>query len=239
MRGSWETCSWSVGFARTSPRPARRSTALLADLIKAWLDRSDLARMAEVLFARLEHTCGIRPYRCLGFEASPERLAFSAADVQGNSRSEATRGSSMPRTAILLGMLMLLARVACTTMVRPGLANAAALGGTPVDARVHDVIANGGDSCERRLGPGPLRNEVPACPTARTPVSDAAAGRYASSMKEVTVPWVEHYYTHWPCSSRHDEHVGRVTLAGSFASPAITSDRAFGGATCAVPWDEK
>jgi len=145
----------------------------------------------------------------------------------------------MPRTAALLGMLMLLAPVACTTMVRPGLANAAALGGTPVDARVHDVIANGSDSCERRLGSGPLRNEVPPCPTARPPASDPAMGKYASSKKEVAVPWVEHYYTHWPCSSRDDDHGGRVTVAGSFASPAITSDRALGGMTCTAPWDEK
>jgi hypothetical protein len=143
----------------------------------------------------------------------------------------------MSRTTALSAMLMLLAPVACTTMVRPGLANAPASSGPAGDARVQDVIANGGDSCERRLGPGPLRNEVPPCAIGRS-ASDPADGRRASNEKQIAAPWVEHYYTHWPCSSRDDDQVGRATLAGSsLASPAIASNGAFRGATCAAPWD--
>jgi hypothetical protein len=37
----------------------------------------------------------------------------------------------------------------CSSSVRVGLANAPVLGGMTADARVHDVIANGPDSCER------------------------------------------------------------------------------------------
>jgi hypothetical protein len=56
----------------------------------------------------------------------------------------------MPRTVPLLGILMSLVPLACATTIYPGLANVPALGAGPVvDPSVHDVVANGGDSCER------------------------------------------------------------------------------------------
>ncbi len=39
----------------------------------------------------------------------------------------------------------------CSSSVRVGLTNAPVLGGLTADARVHDVIANGPDSCDRAL----------------------------------------------------------------------------------------
>jgi hypothetical protein len=39
----------------------------------------------------------------------------------------------------------------CSSSVRVGLTNAPVLGGLTADARVHDVIANGPDSCDRSL----------------------------------------------------------------------------------------
>jgi len=140
----------------------------------------------------------------------------------------------VPRTAALFGILMSLPPSACTTLVRPGLTNAPALSGTPVDARVHDVIANGSDSCERRLGSGPLRNEVPPCPSggrlpSRFPAVIQAPGE--------TLP-IEHDEMAWPCSL-WDDPVSRVTLAGAFASPPTASGRALRGATCTAGWGEK
>ena len=71
----------------------------------------------------------------------------------------------MSRSTALLGMLMSLAPLACATTVRPGLANVPALGSSLIaDASVHDVVANGRDSCEQGLRPGPLRYQVPPCP---------------------------------------------------------------------------
>lgn len=48
-----------------------------------------------------------------------------------------------------------------------GLANAPWLGGTTPETRVHDVIANGRDSCERSAFPEGevLRGEIPSCVT--------------------------------------------------------------------------
>src|SRR5580692_13202944 len=64
---------------------------------------------------------------------------------------------SVPICAFLLG---------CTSTVQVGLANAPLLinGETP-ETRVHDVIANGHDSCERSAFPqgGVLRGQIPPC----------------------------------------------------------------------------
>jgi len=76
----------------------------------------------------------------------------------------------MHRVAALIGVLVSLTPVACATTVQPGLANAAALSTSPVtDASVHDVIANGRDSCQRGLGAGPLRHQFPPCPEVARP----------------------------------------------------------------------
>src|SRR5580692_6943203 len=64
---------------------------------------------------------------------------------------------SIPICAFLLG---------CTSTVQVGLANAPVLvnGGTP-ETRVHDVVANGHDACERSAFPQGevLRGQIPPC----------------------------------------------------------------------------
>jgi hypothetical protein len=55
--------------------------------------------------------------------------------------------------------------VGCATTLQPGLANATALGGNGPETRVHDVIANGEDACERSSFPegSALRGKFPGC----------------------------------------------------------------------------
>ncbi|HZU84333.1 MAG TPA: hypothetical protein VE987_15495 [Polyangiaceae bacterium] len=86
-----------------------------------------------------------------------------------------------------------------------GLANAPALGAlTRGDEPVHDVVANGGDACGRHAERGPLRGHVPPCPTTvrvqgkpqlLPPPAPAGGG-------ELVAPWLEHYYSGWPCARR-------------------------------------
>jgi hypothetical protein len=140
----------------------------------------------------------------------------------------------MPRPLAVVGMLLTLAPLACTTVVRPGLANAPALSGTPVDARVHDAIANGGDSCERRLGSGPLRNEIPPCASEGRPAGDPPIAIQPPSTRGIVVPWVQHYYINWPCSS-WDNQVTRMTLARGLASPTVGFNGVLNGAGCGTP----
>ena len=54
---------------------------------------------------------------------------------------------------------------ACATTFQPGLANATALGGMSAETRVHDVVADGRDACERSAFPqgGVLRGQLPPC----------------------------------------------------------------------------
>jgi hypothetical protein len=138
----------------------------------------------------------------------------------------------MPRTAAMVGILMSLAPLSCATTV--GLANAPALGASPrADAGVHDVVANGRDSCERGLGPGPLRYQVPPCPGVERPAADRTVTNPAPSAKGIVTPWVEHYYSPWPCSSQENDS-DRMTLA-RLASPHAAPDRASTGLTCAWP----
>lgn len=58
--------------------------------------------------------------------------------------------------------------VGCGSAIRPGLANAPALGGTGPETRVHDAIANDHDACERPF------------------VAEGAAYAHASSCREET-----------------------------------------------------
>jgi hypothetical protein len=140
----------------------------------------------------------------------------------------------MPRTTALLGILMSLAPLACATTVRPGLANVPALGSSLVaDASAHDVVANGRDSCERSLRPGPLRFQVPPCPGVVRGAPDPSVASRAPKAKGLVVPWVERYYSRWPCSSGEYE-ADRMTLA-RLAPPYAASDRALSGLTCARP----
>jgi hypothetical protein len=137
----------------------------------------------------------------------------------------------MLRNAALFSIVMMsLAPLGCATTVHPGLANAPALGGSPVaDVRVHDVVANGRDSCERKLGPGPLRDEVPPCQTVeRTPDSPVVTGP-TSSEKVIVMPWVEHYYSRAACFSSENEPE-LMTMARTL--PYTASDHPLSAMTC-------
>jgi hypothetical protein len=139
----------------------------------------------------------------------------------------------MPRAVALLGMLLSLAPFGCATTVRPGLANAPALSTSPVaDDSVHDVVANGWDSCELGLGAGPLRQQSPPCPGVEPPAPTPVVIRVAPPEKGFVMPWVEHFYARWPCSSPENE-ANRLTLARP-ESPYTASDRGL-SLSCAGP----
>jgi hypothetical protein len=130
---------------------------------------------------------------------------------------------------------MSLVPLGCGTAFRPGLANAPQLNGSPiVDVRVHDAIANGRDSCERRLGSGPLRNEVPACAVATPPPSNAsvvvgAVGTLNESpARAASTPPVKLYSDPDGCPS-WSNRMGRLTVAEGFAFFSTTAQ------TCATP----
>jgi hypothetical protein len=117
----------------------------------------------------------------------------------------------------LIGFLMSLLPLGCATVFRPGLANAPQLNGSPmVDPRVHDAIANGRDSCERRLGAGPLRNEQPACVASLPPVSNPPVMRGEPPVETLPVPWVKPYSDRGSCPS-WDNRMGRITIEEGFA----------------------
>src|ERR1700689_1392586 len=126
----------------------------------------------------------------------------------------------MPRMVALIGVLMSLAPLGCATVFRPGLANAPQLSGSPiVDVRVHDAVANGRDSCERRPGAGPLRNEVPACAVATPPglhPSVVTGAGSESPAKGDPMPWVKPYSDRGSCPS-WDNRMGRLTVTEGFA----------------------
>jgi hypothetical protein len=139
----------------------------------------------------------------------------------------------MPRTTVVLAIALSLAPLGCATTVQPGLANAPAFSTTPVaDANVRDVIANGRDSCERGLGQGPLWHQLPPCPAVERPAVPILANRVPPT-KGVVMPWVEHYYSRWPCSS-WENGSDRMTLVG-LASPRVSSDRPLSALTCNKP----
>jgi hypothetical protein len=135
----------------------------------------------------------------------------------------------MPRTVALIGVLMSLVPFGCATAFRPGLANAPQLSGSPiVDVRVHDAVANGRDSCERRLGAGPLRNEIPACTVATPTLSSASVAVDAPPASIAQVPWVQPYSDRGSCPS-WDNRLGRLTLTEGFAFVSTTAK------TCTPP----
>jgi len=141
----------------------------------------------------------------------------------------------MPRSAALLGISVSLATVACGTTIHPGLANALALGkGPPVDTSVHDVVANGNDSCERGFGPGPLRYQIPPCPGVERPAAAATVVGRVQGANGVVMPWVEHYYSRWSCpflQSREDAAIA----VGFVPRQAAASDGRSTALTCALP----
>jgi hypothetical protein len=114
-----------------------------------------------------------------------------------------------------LTFVMFSAALTLGCSVQPGLANVPQLGGTSVsESRIHDVIANGQDSCGRR-DPGPLRYRVMPCPPASRPPSRPPTPAPAANAKAVTTPWVEHYYAHWGCSQNGNERSSALFGAAS------------------------
>lgn len=88
----------------------------------------------------------------------------------------------------------------CASSVTPGLANAPRLGGTGMaDERVGDVIANGNDACDAEARGGPLRAQLPACPTVEVPAAAAFKVTTHPSGPGLVVRWVQHFYARWPC----------------------------------------
>jgi hypothetical protein len=113
------------------------------------------------------------------------------------------------------------ATLACACAVHPGLANAPQLGGTAdADPRVHDVIANGQDSCGRQLDPGPLRNRLIPCPRTTQPRSTAMSFAPSPEYNEIVTPWVEHYHWRWACPSI--DH--KLSLRSREFGPLLTAD---------------
>lgn len=100
-------------------------------------------------------------------------------------------------SAVTLSCLTL----ACSHVVQPGLANAPANPTTPsVYAGIHDVIANGPESCSRRPEPGGAAYRLPPCPTStgpalqKVPISGARPVTGSTPMQ-----WLEHYHSRWSC----------------------------------------
>lgn len=120
-----------------------------------------------------------------------------------------------------------------TTQV--GLANAPGLGGAAhLETNregLTDVIANGRESCARTadgtgIGDGPLRHRVPPCETETRPVpsSDLAPPWIVDGGQSLVLPWLEHFYTGWPC-----HHLPPTEPAAKSVAWAVTTSD---GATC-------
>lgn len=77
----------------------------------------------------------------------------------------------------------------CGVVVHTGLANAPSLGGTSPETRVHDVIANGHDACERPMFPQGevLRGQIPPC-NAPEKLSRPATFVLSSATAEPSLP---------------------------------------------------
>ena len=65
------------------------------------------------------------------------------------------------RISILAGLLL----VGCSSNLQAGLTNVPVIGGDTPETRVHDVIANGHDACERSGFPqgDVLKGHIPPC----------------------------------------------------------------------------
>jgi hypothetical protein len=107
----------------------------------------------------------------------------------------------------------------CSSSVQGGLANAPGLGGQAhPDDRIADVIANGRDSCSRQGNDGPLRYRVPPCETeVRPAASDLVPPWLVNGGQSMVLPWLEHFYTGWPC--RHPAGQGQDARPVAWAAP--------------------
>jgi hypothetical protein len=130
-------------------------------------------------------------------------------------------------------MLVSLALSGCITTVHPGLTNVPTVNTSPVaDANVRDAVANGRDSCERGLGPGALRYQIPACPGVERPPGLPAIITAAPTANGSVTPWVERCYARWAFYFSGTE-ASRMTLANP-ASPFAASGHG-PTLTCAGP----
>jgi len=131
----------------------------------------------------------------------------------------------MSRWLVLAACAMSMGGIGCSaSVVQAGLANAPRHGGTGlVDERVHDVIANGDDSCDRWGEQGPLRNRIPPCPALAHPVvstwlQPSGANPYSQG---VVVPWLQHFYLGWPCPLPAAKAGRTLAWATAMAPPAV------------------
>jgi hypothetical protein len=111
--------------------------------------------------------------------------------------------------------------VGCAPSVTPGLANAPRLGGSAIaDERVSDVVSNGTDACGGNAERGPLRNQVPVCPTVeRAPAVTAFTVPGRSTGGGLVVPWLQHFWVGWPCESEGGATEVRTIAWSSSAQP--------------------
>jgi hypothetical protein len=128
------------------------------------------------------------------------------------------------RISALVGAFL----VGCTSTVQVGLANAPVLGGATPETRVHDVIANGPDSCERSgFPPGDvLKGHIPPC------VKKERLAKVPDFLwnPPPPSPWMSPWYPRSVCPS------ARPGLARSEKSMAAVSLSSSPELACNEPW---
>ena len=153
----------------------------------------------------------------------PSHLTSAIAFETGESFSPSIRNKAsgatgliqfMPKTAKALGLSPQLPR-ARVLLADDNVDMRGYVQGVLAEHFIVEAVANGRDACERALGPGPLRYQVPACPGVEPP---ALVISRPPSEPAVVMPWVEHYHSRWACSS--DEEADRNTLAVVMKRPA-------------------
>jgi len=146
----------------------------------------------------------------------------------------------MSRWLVLAVFSMAPLAFGCGSSLRAGLSNVPNLGGSPiaegrangvVSNGINDVVANGDDACGRYAEHGVLRYQFPPCPT-RAPVHPVASVSPAPAVDDASrglvQPWVNHFYTGWPCpESSSNASASRKPHAWSAIDSTV--------AECAVP----
>jgi hypothetical protein len=122
-----------------------------------------------------------------------------------------------------LGWLLAGAVAGCAGRVHPGLANAPDLGGASAESRVHDVVANGRDACQRgAFAPGEvLRGQVPPCKT-QSSVTEAPAAFVSPPSEDRK--WIPASYPLGVCPPR--QGLGRMTARAENTSGVTEAELA-------------